>query len=266
LAGAQARLQHSPPQAGMPLAPASATTPPHATPATVQPVVPGAWGSLQRPSAAPAAFVQTPPQQSPEFPQASPFWMQNEEARTQVPLVHNLEQHSPWAAHELPAVLQDPLSAAQAPPVHAPPQQAPLSVQGCPSDVHWVELHAPLTQLSVAQSVFALQPPPAATGLAKVDVQTCKAASHSPEQHVSPVAHDSPAVPHVAAEPSRAPPSFPEPPPLPVVSIAWVPDPPQPIAASHAAQITHSQVLLIMRCLVMARSTSKHRAKRNPWA
>src|SRR4029079_693124 len=102
-------------------------------------------------------------------------------------------------------VWQDRWSAAQPPAGPPPPQQAPLSVQGCPSDVHWVELHAPLTQLSVTQSVFALQPPPATTGLAKVDVQTCKAESHSPEQHVSPVAHDSPAVPHVDAEPSGEP-------------------------------------------------------------
>jgi hypothetical protein len=192
--------------------------------------------------------VHTPPQQSPAFPQASPFWMQNEEARTQVPLVHSLEQHSPWAAHELPAVLQDPLSAAQAPAVHTPPQQAPLSVQGCPSDVHWVELHAPLTQLSVAQSVFALQPPPATTGLAKVDVQTCKAESHSPEQHVTPVAHDSPAVPHV--EPSGDPPSFALPPPV-VVSVPWVPELPQPRAVNHAAQISQLQRLLFMPCVVM---------------
>ena len=165
-----------------------------------------------------------------------------------VPLVQSLEQQSPFAAHELPAVLQDALSAAQAPAVQTPPQHAPLSVHGCPSEAHWVALQAPLTQLRDAQSVLARQFPPPTTGLPNVDRQTCVAVSHAPEQQVLSFTHDSPAGPHV--EPSGEPPSFALPPPV-VVSVPWVLELPQPRAVNHAAQISQLQRLLFMPCVVM---------------
>jgi len=174
--------------------------------------------------------------------------MQNEEARTHFPLVQSLEQHSPFAAQELPAVLQELLSAAQAPAVQTPPQHAPLSVHACPSEAHWVPLQTPLTQLSDAQSVLALQFPPATTGLPNVDWQTCVAVSHAPEQQVLSFTHDSPAVPHV--EPSGEPPSLALPPPV-VVSVPWVLELPQPRAVNHAAQMNQHQRLLFMPCVVM---------------
>jgi hypothetical protein len=117
-------------------------------------------GAAQTPSAAPVALLQMPPQQSPGLAQASPFWIQYEDS-AQVPLVpQSLEQHSPDAPHLLPVDLQMVVSALHIPLVQSPLQQELPLVHACPSDVHCVALHIPLVQLNVAQSVFALQPPP----------------------------------------------------------------------------------------------------------
>ena len=59
------------------LAPASAPAP-QTSPATVQPVVPGAVGSLHVPIVAPLALVQMPPQHSVFVLQMSPVCVQNE--------------------------------------------------------------------------------------------------------------------------------------------------------------------------------------------
>ena len=71
--GAQRRLQQSP-------------HPLHTVPSTppLQKDAP-AGGAPQVPSVAPAAIVQTPPQQSGPCEQVSPFWMQNDEAIEQWP-------------------------------------------------------------------------------------------------------------------------------------------------------------------------------------
>jgi hypothetical protein len=52
------------------------------------------------------------------------------------------------------------LSALHIPFVQSPLQHELALVHAWPSDVHWVALHDPLTQLNVVQSVLALHPPP----------------------------------------------------------------------------------------------------------
>ena len=76
--GSQERLQH-----GFELqAPAGEQT----EPAVVQLPAPGAAATPHVPSVAPAALVQSPPQQSRSAEHASPFCTQNEEAAAQIPL------------------------------------------------------------------------------------------------------------------------------------------------------------------------------------
>jgi hypothetical protein len=78
--------------------------------------------------------------------------MQNDAAMEQVPDAQSDEQHSELAAHVLPAVLHDVLSALQVPPVHEPPQHCPFVVHAWPSDVQVVAVQAPATQESEQQS------------------------------------------------------------------------------------------------------------------
>jgi len=58
---------------------------PQTLPAVVHPPAPDAAAMPHVPSVAPAAFVQSPPQQSRSAEQASPFCVQNEES-LQMPL------------------------------------------------------------------------------------------------------------------------------------------------------------------------------------
>jgi len=145
--------------------------------------------------------------------------MQNDDS-AQVPLAPQcLEQHSPAAAHALPVVLQLLLSALQVPPVQSPLQQELLLVQAWPSEVHWVALQDPLTQLKVAQSVFALHPPPEATGCMSVEVQVWVVGSHLLEQQVLSPEHASPVVPQLLFADESGPPTDPS---------AMSPPPPPP--------------------------------------
>jgi hypothetical protein len=68
--GAHSRLQHS-------------LQAPQVSPSSPVQYVPPPAGRPQTPSFAPAAIVQTPPQQSPAFVHASPVWMQNDAASLQ---------------------------------------------------------------------------------------------------------------------------------------------------------------------------------------
>jgi hypothetical protein len=121
--GAQTREQQVPPHAG-----GVEVDVPQVTPFGVHCVAPGAvTGSPQSPTAAPACFVQLPPQQSPFAAQTSPFWVQKE-GSAQRPLLQKFEQQSAGAAQVLPAVLQV-LSGLHTPPpvpfgAHVPPQHS----------------------------------------------------------------------------------------------------------------------------------------------
>lgn len=96
--------------------------PPHTSPATLQPVVPGAEGCVQVPRVAPLLFVQMPAQQSVSLAQASSVCVQKETLPLHVPLLQIPEQQSPLPPQELPAVLQLVLSGTQAEFVHLPLQ------------------------------------------------------------------------------------------------------------------------------------------------
>ena len=158
LYGAQARLQQSPPHAGTPasidvMPPSVVAAAPQASPAAVQPVVPGGLVWVQRPMVAPACFVQIPPQHSALAAQTSPFCVQYEPLAQRPPL-QSLEQQSEPVVQALPLVRHDGLSGAQVP---SPPRQLPLQhcaelVHGLLSDVHWVPPHKPLSQTNVQQS------------------------------------------------------------------------------------------------------------------
>ena len=131
--GAQARLQHGPPQAGKPASfvttPPSGDVPPQSWPSTT-PQLAGPPGGFTPhvPSAAPAATVHEPVQQSEPVEHPSPACPQNDEA-WHVPFEQRLEQQSPPFVHWLPSVLQVVLRGAQVPPVQLWLQQLPFDVQ-----------------------------------------------------------------------------------------------------------------------------------------
>jgi hypothetical protein len=128
-------------------------------------------------------MAQMPPQQSNEFEQTSPVWMHHPARSPQVPAdVQYFEQHSPAAPHEFPADLHVMEIGVHVPPVHLPPQHEPSVVQAWLSEMHCVAEQVPLTQLSDAQSVLALHPPPVVP-LPRVETQVCAMGSHIPEQH-----------------------------------------------------------------------------------
>ena len=152
--GAQRRLQQSP-------------QPLHTVPSTppLQNDAP-AGGAPQVPSVAPAAIVQTPPQQSGPCAQVSPPWMQNDEAIEQWPVAsQSCEQHSELAVHALPDVLQDLLSAWHVPPVQVPPQQSVPVMHACPSEAQACAAHLPLTQEREQHSSEPVHAAPAASQL-----------------------------------------------------------------------------------------------------
>ena len=149
--GAHARLQHSPPQDGTPPVPPS-TTPPHATPATVHCVAPGALGIPQVPRFAPAALLQSPPQHSLFTAHTSPFCAQNDPLE-QTPLLQSFEQQSPFVEHALPVVRHVGFSGAQAPVAsHVPLQHCVALVQGWLSETHWEPPQVPALHASVQHS------------------------------------------------------------------------------------------------------------------
>jgi hypothetical protein len=137
--GAQARLQHGPPHSGRPASlvaePASATPPQIIPSVRPQFAAPPGAAVAQVPRREPEARVQLPAQQSASVEQASPPWMQKDDA-WHVPPVHRLEQQSPFVEQAFPSVAQLVLSAWHVPPVHCWLQQAALPVQLAPSPAH----------------------------------------------------------------------------------------------------------------------------------
>ena len=79
---------------------------------------------------APLAIVHCPPQHCPFDTQASPFWMQNEEA-LQTPPAQSPEQQSVPVAHAFPSVLHCVLSGAHVPLLQAPLQQPAAHARLC---------------------------------------------------------------------------------------------------------------------------------------
>jgi hypothetical protein len=144
------------------LTPASPVTVLQTSPATAHPVVPGALGWRQRPSVAPWALLQIPPQHWKSAAQTSPVCVQIEPSE-HVPLLHSLEQHWLCAVHELPVVRQAPVSGTQVRPPPSPPEpQTPP--QHCASvehawlsEVHCVPPQTPPVQTNVQQSCGMVQ-------------------------------------------------------------------------------------------------------------
>ena len=137
--------------------------PPHTVPSTPpeQLFWPRFGSEPHVPSVAPAAIVHVPVQQSLDFAQTSPAWMQNDAESWHTPPEQSVEQHcSPPAVHELPAVRQELLSGVHVPfEPQTPPQHWSFEVHAWLSDVHCVPLHFPLWQLSEQQSVATLHVP-----------------------------------------------------------------------------------------------------------
>src|SRR4051812_19238987 len=88
--------------------------------------------------------------------------MQNEAPSAHVPSEHRCEQHWSLAPHELPAVLQEVLSAWHAPFVQVPPQHSLPAVQAPWSETQ-LAAQVPPEQTKLRQSVAAVQAPPLGT-------------------------------------------------------------------------------------------------------
>jgi hypothetical protein len=144
----------------------------------VQSPTPAAATTPQRPSVAPAAFVQLPPQHSTSLAQASPFCVQNE-AAPQMPFLQYLEQQSPFAAHVLPDVLHVALSAAHFPAVHLPPQHSPSAAHVPLSAVHCFVPHLPLRHENVQHWLFVVHVDSAVLQVPVASTQTLATAVHS---------------------------------------------------------------------------------------
>jgi hypothetical protein len=108
----------------------------------LQRVLPG-WGVSQRPSVAPAATLQTPPQQSRGFEQTSPSCAHHDEPRSQTPALQSLEQHSALEAQALPAVRQEPLKGWHLPAEQLPPQHSLLLAHAPLSETHALPSQTP---------------------------------------------------------------------------------------------------------------------------
>ncbi len=154
--------------------------------------------------------------------------------------------------HALPAVLQLLFSATQVVPLHLPLQHAPVPPsfeQACPSDVHCAEAHVPLApQVSEQQSVGALHGVPWAKHLPTAEPQALVLGSQMPEQHVIPLEHTWPKMPHdtgpstetsipIDASP-EVPPAAPPDPSWPVAPPA--PEAPLPVAPAEPPAETSS--------------------------
>ena len=159
--GAHMREQHVPPQSG---------TPPVVVPQIVpfgrHSVAPGALAvSPHTPSAAPAALVQLPPQQSAFVAHASPVWTQNETPSEQMPPLQSLEQHWSPAVHGLPEVRHVVLSGLQTPPplpsgTHEPLQQSAFVPHASVSATHCLSAHLPPRHENVQHSLPVAQATP----------------------------------------------------------------------------------------------------------
>jgi hypothetical protein len=212
--GAQSRLQQSP-------------HPLHTVPSKppLQKLAP-AGGAPQVPSVAPAAIVQTPPQQSGPCEQVSPLWMQKEDAIEQWPEAQSFEQHSELCAHALPDVLHDLLSAVQLPPEHVPLQQSALAEHACPSETQVCVAHWPPTQESEQQSSDVLHVAPAASQLTGAPPMHALArGSQRPEQHSTSLAQWDPEPTQRLVPPNPNPPSadtLPDAPPHPLERAATI--------------------------------------------
>jgi len=174
--GRHERLQHSPPQVGK-VPPV--VGPLHTWPAGEQPPTPEASARLQRPSEAPVAFVQRPPQQSVSAAHVSPFCAQYDGAE-HTPLAQKFEQHSPFPPHGLPPVLQLPLSGVQVPLSHLPPQHSPSAVHAALSAVHCLLLHLPLKHENVQHWLFVVHAPLGAVHAVGDGTHTPVVGSHTP--------------------------------------------------------------------------------------
>jgi hypothetical protein len=146
--------------------PPSPSAPPHTSPATRHPVVPGALGDLHTPTVAPWALLQMPAQHSVSVAHTSPVCVQNDPL-VHLPLVQSFEQHSVLVVHALPEVRQAPFRGTQTfePPStmpHVPLQHSDDVVQAWLSVVHWEAPQVPLLQTNVQQSCGIAQVLPAA--------------------------------------------------------------------------------------------------------
>lgn len=149
--GAQTRLQQS-------LHPVQTvpSTPP------LQRVLPGI-GVSHFPSVAPAATLQTPPQQSRGFEHASPSCVHQDEPMSQTPALQSFEQQSALEAHALPEVRHEPLRGSHLPPAQLPPQHSLDVVHAPLSETQVLPSQTPLLHAKEQQSVEELQVPPATT-------------------------------------------------------------------------------------------------------
>src|SRR6185503_14675308 len=147
------------------------------TPSCVHWPVPLVVTSVQTPWVAPAAFEQTPPQQSRSRTQMSPGWMQNEEPSAQVPPLQRPEQQPPAppsvaVVQGLPAVRQVVLSGWHFPLAQVPLQQAAELVQVALSAVQLVALaQTPPAHCRLQQSVLTRHGLPAARQLVTEEAQ-----------------------------------------------------------------------------------------------
>jgi hypothetical protein len=194
--GAQERLQHSPPQAGIPASfkttPPSPVAPaPQTWPAIKQPVVPGASGSVQVPTAAPDCLVQIPAQHSSSVAHASPVWKQNDGRPEHLPPEQYLEQHSPWPPQVLPAVLHSVFSGWHTAFAQVPLQHCALPVQAWLSEVHAFAPQRPPSHTTEQHSVGAVQLAPPGLQLA-------------PSALASPAPPPAPLVPPAPGDPSES--------------------------------------------------------------
>jgi hypothetical protein len=131
--GAQARLQHGPPQAGNPASGAGPVplvpVPPHSCPSTTpQFAGPDGGDDPQMPRVRPDATLQVPVQQSVADAHESPAWPQNDDG-WQAPPMQRPEQQSALVEQALPRVPQAAFNVAQLPASHCWLQQSPLAAQ-----------------------------------------------------------------------------------------------------------------------------------------
>lgn len=176
-------------------------------PAPVQTEPAGLQGALptieQRPSVAPAAFVQSPPQHSKSFAQTSPDWLQNETFLQWLVGSHWFEQQSELWLHVLPSVRQEPPAIAThflVPAVsHLPLQHSASVVQASAtglSALHCVEEHVPPTHETVQQSVLVVhftpgpKHPPPPIGTPHLPTVAPAGLSHVREQQSVASPHD----------------------------------------------------------------------------
>ena len=172
---------------------------PHTDPAVVHPPAPDAAAVPHVPSVAPAALVQSPPQQSRSPEQASPLCLQNDASAAQIPLWHSEEQQSPLAAHGLPEVLHDALSGVHVPPApHLPPQHWPSALHAALSAAHCLSEHVPPVHEKVQHSSLVVQADAGAPQLPSGAAQTFEAGSQLPVQHSALVVHAAAACLHAA--------------------------------------------------------------------